>query len=102
MQEKYMDHLCAQQAWITADCTKFSRCSKMYSVLTARTGIPAKRMCLKKHLKLLKQYATLASCGLGNCCVIDLHTPGYGGGGVSIHLIYNFISTIKSSMVEVA
>ena len=63
-----------------SDINASSRGSTLYSILSARTGIPDTKMCLMRCTKLLKRSATLGASGLENECTIELHIPSCGGG----------------------
>ena len=71
---------CHGEILTIGDITASSSILRLYSIVSAKSGIPSSKMCLMRGPRKLKFCATLGVSGLENECTIDLHVPGYGGG----------------------
>ena len=71
---------CHGEILTIGDITASSNILRLYSIVSAKSGIPSSKMCLMRGPRKLKFCATLGVSGLENECTIDLHVPGYEGG----------------------
>ena len=71
---------CHGEILTIGDITASSSVLRLYSIVSANSGILSSKMCLMRDPRKLKSCATLSVSGLENECTIDLRIPGYGGG----------------------
>ena len=80
---------CHGEILTIGDITASSSVLQLYSIGSAKSGIPSSKMCLMRGPRKLKSCATLGVSGLENECTIDLHVPGYGGGKGIIYIHFH-------------